>query len=61
MFVPPFPPLQARNNLGPTERGKVSQFMCHDTSTADRFYALNLTPRDAAQHRAIFDQLVCGD
>ncbi|ROL50898.1 hypothetical protein DPX16_3532 [Anabarilius grahami] len=41
----------AKNSHTPGDRQKVAQFMCHDTSTADRFYALNLDAKQAAEHR----------
>lgn len=35
--------------------------MCHDTSTADRFYALNLNAKQAAEHRRLFEEAMVGD
>ncbi|XP_016380028.1 uncharacterized protein LOC107717704 [Sinocyclocheilus rhinocerous] len=35
----------AKNTHCPENRHKVAQFMCHDTSTADRFYTLNLNAK----------------
>ncbi|XP_076852287.1 uncharacterized protein LOC143505579 isoform X2 [Brachyhypopomus gauderio] len=48
----------ARNELDPKEREMVAHFMCHNTSTANKFYALNLTTIEAAKHRDIFESLV---
>ncbi|KAL0173549.1 hypothetical protein M9458_029517, partial [Cirrhinus mrigala] len=43
----------AKNTHCPDDRRKVAQFMCHDTATADRFYALNLNAKQAAEHRRL--------
>ncbi|KAL1249532.1 hypothetical protein QQF64_020537 [Cirrhinus molitorella] len=51
----------AKNTHCPDDRHKVAQFMCHDTATADRFYALNLDAKQAAEHRRLFDAAVVGD
>ncbi len=52
---------QAKNTHCPDDRHKVAQFMCHDTTTADRFYALNLDAKQAAEHRRLFDSAVVGE
>lgn len=49
---------QARAALGEDDRKKVARFMCHDLSTAAKFYALNLTPREAQDQRKIFERVV---
>ncbi|KAL0163623.1 hypothetical protein M9458_039376, partial [Cirrhinus mrigala] len=51
----------AKNTHCPDDRRKVAQFMCHDTATADRFYALNLNAKQAAEHRRLFETAVAGD
>ncbi|XP_067301019.1 uncharacterized protein [Pseudorasbora parva] len=51
----------AKNTHNPGDRHKVSQFMCHDTSTADRFYALNLDATQAREHRRLFEAAVEGE
>lgn len=38
----------AKNTHTADDRHKVSQFMCHDTTTADRFYVINLDAKQAA-------------
>ncbi|XP_066532008.1 uncharacterized protein [Hoplias malabaricus] len=48
----------ARNELAPGDRLKVTRFMCHDVGTADKFYAMNLNTKEAADHRALFENLV---
>lgn len=35
--------------------------MCHDTSTADKFYAMNLNSRQAVEHRRLFEQALLGE
>ncbi|KAK7149119.1 hypothetical protein R3I94_008659 [Phoxinus phoxinus] len=35
--------------------------MCHDTSTADKFYALNLDAKQAAEQRRLFESAVEGE
>ncbi len=52
--------VQAKNSHKPEERYKISQFMCHDTSTADKFYAVNLNPKQAVEHRLLFEQALEG-
>lgn len=37
-------------------RNKLAKFMCHDTSTADRFYAMHLDAEQAGQIRVLFEQ-----
>ncbi|XP_077091694.1 uncharacterized protein LOC143744159 [Siphateles boraxobius] len=51
----------AKNTHSPGDRQKVSRFMCHDTSTADRFYALNLDAKQAAEQRRLFEAAVEGE
>ncbi|XP_048010905.1 uncharacterized protein LOC125244732 [Megalobrama amblycephala] len=51
----------AKNLHTPGDRQKVAQFMCHDTSMADRFYALNLDARQAAECRRLFEAAVEGE
>lgn len=51
----------AKNTHCPEDRHKVAQFMCHTTTTADRFYALNLNAKQAAEHRRLFDTAVVGE
>ncbi|CAM4733354.1 unnamed protein product [Leuciscus chuanchicus] len=51
----------AKNTHSPGDRHKVSRFMCHDTSTADRFYALNLDAKQAAEQRKLFESAVEGE
>ncbi|KAL0152501.1 hypothetical protein M9458_052224 [Cirrhinus mrigala] len=53
--------LHAKNTHCPDDRRKVAQFMCHDTATADRFYALNLNAKQAAEHRRLFETAVASD
>ncbi|XP_066515568.1 uncharacterized protein [Hoplias malabaricus] len=50
----------ARSTLGVQERAKVSQFMCHDVSTADKFYVLNLNVEQAAERRKLFEAISQG-
>lgn len=52
--------VQAKNSHKPEEWYKISQFMCHDTSTADKFYAVNLNPKQAVEHRLLFEQALEG-
>nr|XP_055065242.1 uncharacterized protein LOC129447502 [Misgurnus anguillicaudatus] len=51
----------AKNSHSPDNRRKVAQFMCHDTSTADKFYAMNLNSRQAVEHRRMFEQALLGE
>ncbi|XP_037544560.1 uncharacterized protein LOC119421255 [Nematolebias whitei] len=37
-------------------RRRLANFMCHDTSTADRFYAMHLTAEQARTIRVLFEQ-----
>ncbi|KAI7811778.1 hypothetical protein IRJ41_018877 [Triplophysa rosa] len=50
----------AKNSHGTDSRQKVAQFMCHDTSTADKFYAVNLNARQAVEHRRLFEEALEG-
>ncbi len=52
--------VQAKNSHKPEEWYKISQFMRHDTSTADKFYAVNLNPKQAVEHRLLFEQALEG-
>lgn len=52
---------QAKNTISPGDRHKVARFMCHDTSTADKFYALNLDAKQALEQRALFQAAVEGE
>lgn len=38
------------------DRNRLSTFMCHDTSTADRFYVLTLDATEARRIRGLFEQ-----
>ncbi|XP_073730751.1 uncharacterized protein [Misgurnus anguillicaudatus] len=51
----------ARNTHSKADREKVSKFMCHDTSTADRFYAMNLNVKQAVEHRRLFQGALVGE
>ncbi|CAM4688133.1 unnamed protein product [Leuciscus chuanchicus] len=51
----------AKNTHSPGDRHKVARFMCHDPSTADRFYALNLDAKQAAEQRSLFEADVEGE
>ncbi|XP_073730818.1 uncharacterized protein [Misgurnus anguillicaudatus] len=51
----------ARNTHSKADREKVSKFMCHDTSTADRFYAMNLNVKQAVEHRRLFEGALVGE
>ncbi|XP_067284388.1 uncharacterized protein [Pseudorasbora parva] len=51
----------AKNTHSPENWYKVVQFMCQDTSTADRFYVLNLNAKQAAEHRHLFESAVEGE
>ncbi|RXN29859.1 polypeptide N-acetylgalactosaminyltransferase 16-like protein [Labeo rohita] len=46
---------QARNFHKPEDHHKVAQFTCHDTATADQFYALRFNPTQALEHRCLFE------
>ncbi|XP_056308662.1 uncharacterized protein LOC130220326 [Danio aesculapii] len=46
----------AKNSHSSEDRRKVAQFMCHDTSTSDKFYALHLGPLQAREHRRLFER-----
>lgn len=52
--------LKAKNSHTPEDRQKIAQFMCHDTATADRFYALHLDAMQAVEHRKLFEAALCG-
>ncbi|XP_054882729.1 uncharacterized protein LOC129357667 [Poeciliopsis prolifica] len=45
----------ARNTQCAEVRQRMSQLMCHDTRTADRFYAMQLTVSQLADMRRTFD------
>ncbi|XP_056598299.1 uncharacterized protein LOC130416957 isoform X1 [Triplophysa dalaica] len=47
----------ARNNGTVEDRSKLSRFMCHDTRTADKFYACNLNTKEAWEHRQLFEKV----
>ncbi|KAF4114362.1 hypothetical protein G5714_004585 [Onychostoma macrolepis] len=51
---------KAKNSHKPEEQYKISQFMCHDTSTADKFYAVNLNPKQAVENHLLFEQALEG-
>ncbi|XP_073730814.1 uncharacterized protein [Misgurnus anguillicaudatus] len=51
----------ARNTYTSSNRTKVAKFMCHDTSTADKFYAMNLSVKQAVEHRRLFEEALCGE
>ncbi|XP_048038383.1 uncharacterized protein LOC125263417 [Megalobrama amblycephala] len=53
--------INAKNSHTPGDRQKVAQFMCHDISTADRFYALNLDAKQVAEHCRLFEAAVEGE
>ncbi|XP_073802842.1 uncharacterized protein [Danio rerio] len=46
----------AKNAHSSEDRRKVAQFMCHDTSTSDKFYALHLGPLQAREGRRLFER-----
>lgn len=46
----------ARNSHSPDIRHRVARFMCHDTSTSDRFYSLKLTLDQCRAMRELFEQ-----
>ncbi|KAA0708114.1 hypothetical protein E1301_Tti020727 [Triplophysa tibetana] len=50
----------ARNNGSVEDRTKLSRFMCHDTRTADKFYACNLKTKEAWEHRQLFQKVLEG-
>ncbi|XP_055027024.2 uncharacterized protein [Misgurnus anguillicaudatus] len=50
----------ARNSHGADSRLKISKFMCHNTSTADKFYAVNLNCSQAMDHRRLFEAALEG-
>ncbi|KAI7789394.1 hypothetical protein IRJ41_023930, partial [Triplophysa rosa] len=50
----------ARNNGTVEDRSKMSRFMCHDTRTADKFYACNLNTKEAWEHRQLFEKVLEG-
>ncbi|KAA0701564.1 hypothetical protein E1301_Tti023204 [Triplophysa tibetana] len=50
----------ARNNGSVEDRLKLSHFMCHDTRTADKFYACNLNTKEAWEHRQLFEKVLEG-
>ncbi|XP_035989334.1 suppressor protein SRP40-like [Fundulus heteroclitus] len=45
----------ARNILSPNARQKIAHTMCHNTSTADKYYALHLTASQLARIREDFE------
>ncbi|XP_032419383.1 uncharacterized protein LOC116720312 [Xiphophorus hellerii] len=47
---------EARNVLLPEKRSKVSKSMCHDTATAEKFYALHQSTEQLAELRKKFLQ-----
>lgn len=49
-------PLQSRNTQCSDVRNQMSKVMCHDTRTADKFYALQLDVNQMAEMRRRFDQ-----
>lgn len=53
--------IQAKNTHCPDDWYKVAKFMCYDTSTADRFYALNLNAKQTAEHRRLLESAVKGE
>ncbi|XP_073766982.1 uncharacterized protein [Danio rerio] len=46
----------AKNAHSSEDRRKVAQFMCHDTSTSDKFYTLHLGPFQAHERRRLFER-----
>ncbi|XP_065114058.1 uncharacterized protein [Paramisgurnus dabryanus] len=50
----------ARNAADTESRTKMARFMCHDTRTADKFYACNLTAKQAWEHRTLFETALEG-
>lgn len=46
---------QAKYTHGDEDRMKVAKFMCHDMRNADKFYAMNLTEKQALEHRRLFE------
>nr|XP_055049616.1 uncharacterized protein LOC129435188 [Misgurnus anguillicaudatus] len=51
----------AKNSHSVDNRRKVAQSMCHDTSTANKYYAMNLNSRQAVEHRRLFEQALLGE
>lgn len=50
--------MHASNTKGVDERYKIAKFMCHNTCTADKFYAANLTVKKAWEHCQLFQQVL---
>ncbi|XP_073786397.1 uncharacterized protein [Danio rerio] len=48
--------INAKNAHSSEDRRKVAQFMCHDTSTSDKFYALHLGPLQARERSRLFER-----
>lgn len=49
------PRFQAKNYHTAEVRRRLATFMCHDTTTADRFYAMHLDADQAGRVRADFE------
>ncbi|CAM4574988.1 unnamed protein product [Leuciscus chuanchicus] len=43
------------------DRLKISNFMCHDVQTADKFYVTNLSSKQALEHRRLFEAALEGE
>lgn len=39
----------------------MAAFMCHDTTTADKFYSMNLSTKQVAEHRDLFEAAAEGE
>jgi len=48
---------QAKNVHNETTRDQLARFMCHNTSTADRFYSLVLDRSQAKELRGHFEEV----
>lgn len=46
----------ARDFHSPDDRHRLARFMCHDTATSDRFYALHLTTDQCRAIRDLFER-----
>ncbi len=51
---------QAKFTHSSEDRMKISKFMCHDVSTADKFYVTNLSAQQAMEHRRLFESAMEG-
>lgn len=51
---------QAKFTHSSEDRMKISKFMCHDVSSADKFYVTNLSDQQAMEHRRLFESALEG-